>query len=95
MNSQKDGSEWFLGKKADPRSKEGEDRVRSWLCRTVGVELWRGEGVDWRGRGDCGRQRGTCWLTLKVSRTSTAGLWRKESECCSEWAICSATGKWI
>lgn len=66
------------GKKTDTRSRGGRGQGSvpalsdSW-CRAV-----EGEGVDWRGRGDCGRQRGTCWLTLKVSRTSTAGLRRKE-----------------
>lgn len=62
MNSQKDGSERFIGKKADTRSKEGEDRVRSWLCRTVGVELWRGKGSTGGGGvpvGDRGEHAGS------------------------------------
>lgn len=54
-----------------------------------------GEGVDFRGRGGWGRQRGTCWLTPEVSRVSTARLWKKEREHCSQSAVCSSFGKWM
>lgn len=78
---------------AQEKGAESEDRVRSRLCRTVGVELWRGKGWILGGgvfRGDRGEHAGSL---LKCQECLQRGSGERRVNAVA--MVSSAVVKWI